>query len=49
MRKTDLFKNLTKEQKKAITYHDGPLLIIAGPGSGKTYSCLNISRLVYIL
>lgn len=31
-----LFKNLTKAQEEAITYHDGPLLIIAGPGSGKT-------------
>lgn len=33
---TYLFKNLTRAQKEAITYHDGALLIIAGPGSGKT-------------
>lgn len=25
-------------QKKAIHHHQGPLLIIAGPGSGKTYT-----------
>ena len=31
-----IFKNLTKAQQEAITYHEGPLLIIAGPGSGKT-------------
>jgi len=27
---------LTSAQEEAIFYHDGPLLIIAGPGSGKT-------------
>ncbi len=29
-------KNLNVEQKKAIAYGDGPLLIIAGAGTGKT-------------
>ena len=29
---------LNKEQKEAVMYNDGPLLIIAGAGSGKTYS-----------
>jgi len=29
-------KQLTPAQKEAISYHKGPLLIIAGPGSGKT-------------
>lgn len=29
-------KKLTPAQKEAIAYHEGPLLIIAGPGSGKT-------------
>jgi len=28
--------NLTLEQKQAIEYIDGPLLILAGPGAGKT-------------
>src|SRR3989304_10446851 len=29
-------KQLNSEQKQAITYGDGPLLIIAGAGTGKT-------------
>ena len=28
--------NLTKEQKEAANYTEGPCKIIAGPGSGKT-------------
>jgi len=35
-KKINLFNDLTRAQEEAITYHDGPLLIIAGPGSGKT-------------
>ena len=27
---------LTESQKKAVFHHEGPLLVIAGPGSGKT-------------
>ncbi|MGO9114278.1 MAG: ATP-dependent helicase, partial [Thermoguttaceae bacterium] len=29
-------KNLTEAQREAVLHHDGPLLILAGPGSGKT-------------
>lgn len=29
-------KNLTDSQKKAVFHKEGPLLVIAGPGSGKT-------------
>ncbi|MBU2595263.1 UvrD-helicase domain-containing protein, partial [Patescibacteria group bacterium] len=32
----NLLKRLNPEQKKAVTYSDGPLLIIAGAGTGKT-------------
>lgn len=30
------FKNLNEEQIKCINYHDGPLLVLAGAGTGKT-------------
>jgi len=33
---TILSAELTKEQCDAITHRDGPLLIVAGPGAGKT-------------
>ena len=36
MVKSDYLKNLNKAQKEAVTYLDGPLLIVAGAGSGKT-------------
>lgn len=32
----DLLSSLNDKQREAVTYVDGPLLIIAGPGSGKT-------------
>src|SRR5437762_8409859 len=32
----DLLEDLTPEQREAVTHVDGPLLIIAGAGSGKT-------------
>jgi DNA helicase-2/ATP-dependent DNA helicase PcrA len=32
----DLLKNLNQEQKKAVLHKNGPLLIIAGAGTGKT-------------
>lgn len=31
-----LLKDLTEPQRQAVTHVDGPLLIVAGPGSGKT-------------
>ncbi len=33
---SDFFKNLNKAQKEAVKHLDGPLLIVAGAGSGKT-------------
>lgn len=32
----DILDNLTSPQREAVTHVDGPLLILAGPGSGKT-------------
>ncbi len=36
MVKFDYLSNLNKEQKEAVTSLDGPLLVVAGAGSGKT-------------
>ena len=33
---SDYLKNLNEAQKEAVLYLDGPLLIVAGAGSGKT-------------
>lgn len=30
------YKNLNEQQRQAVDYIDGPLLVIAGPGTGKT-------------
>src|SRR5713101_1400996 len=32
----DLLADLTPAQREAVTHVEGPLLVIAGPGSGKT-------------
>ncbi len=32
----DLLKNLNPQQKEAVLYKDGPLLVVAGAGAGKT-------------
>ena len=34
--KTDILGNLNPEQQRAVTHEKGPLLIIAGAGTGKT-------------
>ncbi|MFZ2621261.1 MAG: ATP-dependent DNA helicase [Minisyncoccia bacterium] len=33
---TERYKNLNTEQKKAVDTIDGPVLVVAGPGTGKT-------------
>jgi len=40
-------ENLNKEQKEAVLHKDGPLLIVAGAGTGKT--SVITSRLVYLI
>ena len=42
-----LFKNLNEDQQKAVEMIDGPLLILAGAGSGKTTTI--VSRLAYLI
>lgn len=32
----DLLKGLDRRQRQAVTHKDGPLLVVAGPGTGKT-------------
>ena len=36
MLNSEYLKNLNKAQKEAVMHLDGPLLIVAGAGSGKT-------------
>jgi len=42
-----ILKDLTESQKEAITYDKGPLLVLAGPGAGKTK--VLTTRIAYIL
>ena len=38
---------LNKNQKEIVTLTEGPLLIIAGPGSGKTFTL--VERIIFLL
>ena len=43
----DIFSGLNERQLEAVVYGDGPLMIIAGPGSGKTHTLTcRIARLL---
>jgi DNA helicase-2/ATP-dependent DNA helicase PcrA len=41
------FENANEGQRKAIEADDGPVLIIAGPGTGKTYTL--VQRTIYLI
>ena len=43
----DYLKNLNEAQKEAVTHLEGPLLIVAGAGSGKTK--VLTSRIAHII
>ncbi len=44
----DLLSSLNEKQREAVSYTDGPLLIIAGPGSGKTKTLVHrIAHLIF--
>ena len=47
MKNKDYLKDLNIAQKNAVEYLDGPLLIVAGAGSGKTR--VLISRIAHII
>ena len=44
---SDYLKDLNNAQKEAVTHLDGPLLIVAGAGSGKTK--VLTSRIAHII
>ena len=41
------FGLINEEQKQAVVTTDGPLLIIAGPGTGKTFTL--VKRIAYLI
>lgn len=43
----DFLKSLNNKQREAVKYTEGPLLIIAGPGSGKTKTL--VARTLYLI
>ena len=42
----DYLKNLNEAQKEAVLHLDGPLLIVAGAGSGKTKVLTRITNII---
>ncbi|MGE5174357.1 MAG: UvrD-helicase domain-containing protein, partial [Betaproteobacteria bacterium] len=44
---TDIYQGLNETQKEAVTTIEGPLLIVAGPGTGKTLTI--VRRIAYLI
>ncbi|MDD5731993.1 MAG: ATP-dependent DNA helicase [Patescibacteria group bacterium] len=47
MQTKEILDELNDEQKEAVTYNDGPLLVVAGAGTGKTK--VIISKIAYLI
>lgn len=45
--KNDLLDNMNEAQQQAVRYTGGPLLIVAGPGTGKTFTLTH--RIAYLI
>lgn len=43
----DVFENLNEQQVKAVSQIDGPMLVLAGAGSGKT--TVLVRRIIYMI
>lgn len=47
MRNPEIYRQLSAEQRRAVMHGEGPILVTAGPGSGKTH--VLTSRILYLI